>query len=307
MGVIRNAEFPLDGSYAINSDGSISVDQLLKEPTRITRYITEKVNENLLSNKIYSSGSVSGGIIMYNQITGRIGDQTSLRTGVIAPGGEFPEIDQAQVSEEFTKVKKIGGKVVVTDEAVKRNDDLFLRNELRRLSNRMVTDLDADAIAAFDKAMASPNVEAQEVTSNGWVKANNTKAADKVPALSIEADLEALRLKTDMIDLGYNYSTLLLHPEDASALRLAVGIGAEQAFLSQWGYSIEVTKHVPRGEGWLLAPGQLGYMGVETPVSTEVERDPGHQVTNTYTWATMGHAITDPYALVKIKGLEKAA
>lgn len=308
MGIVRNSEFPLDPTFQINGDGSISVDAMLKEPTRITRYVTEKINQDLLSNKIYSSGPVSGGIIMYNQITGKVNlGETALRTAKVAPGGEFPEIDQTQVSEQFTRVQKIGGKITITDEARKRNDDRFLNQELFRLANRMTSDLDSDAVAAFDAAMAAPSVDNQEVTSNGWVKVNNTKAADKVPALSVEADLEALRLKTDLIDLGYNYTTLLLHPEDASALRLAVGIGNEQAFLSQWGYTIEVSKHVPRGEGWLLAPKQFGYMGVETPVSTETWRDEAHQVTHSQTWATMGYAITDPYALVKITGLDAEA
>lgn len=308
MGIVRNAEFPLDPTFQMDAAGNITVDQMLKEPTRITRYVTEKINQDLLSNKIYSSGPVSGGIIMYNQITGKINlGETALRTAVVAPGGEFPEIDQAQVTEQFTGVKKIGGRVTITDEAVKRNDTRFLNQELFRLANRMTTDLDADAVAAFDKAMAQPEVDAQVVESNGWAKVNKTKAADKVPALSVEADLEALRLKTDLIDMGYSYSTLLLHPADASRLRLAVGIGNEQTFMGQWGYTIEVSKHVPEGEGWLLAPKQLGYMGVETPVSTETERDMLHQVTNTVTFATMGYAITDPYALVKITGLNKEA
>lgn len=304
MALSRNPEFPLDPTFKINGDGSITVDQMLKQPTRITRYVVEKVNENLLSEKLYNSTSVSGGILMYNQITSKIGAQTSLRTGIVAPGGEFPEIDQTMVTEEFTTVQKVGGKISITDEARKRNDERFLKQQLDLLSRRMITDLNQDAVDAFEIGVA-PFADEVTIESNGWAKVNKTKAADKTALDSIEADLGRLQLHVDGIDLGYNYSTLLLHPEDYFQLGLAVGVNQQQNFLSQWGWTIERSKHVPKGTAWLLAPKQVGTIGVESPIASESWRDEAHQTTHNQTWATVGHAITDPYALVKITGLDK--
>lgn len=307
MALSRNPEFPLDPSFNIRADGGITVDRMLKEPTRITRFIADRVNDNLLSEKLYSSTTVSGGILMYNQITSKINTETKLRTGIVAPGGEFPEIDQSDVTEEFTKVQKVGGKVTITDEAVKRNQDQYLRQQLINLSNRIITDLDQDAVDAFELATGNLGSDMPAVESNGWVKSNNTKAADHVPAQSIAADLSKLRLKAKQIDLGYNYTTLLVNPEDFYELGLAVGINQEAAYIGQFGWTVEQTNHVPRGTAWLLAPKQLGTIGVESPISTESWRDEAHQTHHTQTWATVGHAITDPFALIKLTGTEKSA
>lgn len=302
----RSAEFPLDSSFQLN-DGGITVDVMLNEPTRITRYVNEVVNQNLLSPRLFSSTPVSGGVLIYNQILGKIDTATTEhRTNVREPGAEFAEIDQTYVSEKFTRVKQIGAQVSITDEAVKRNDTAFLQKQLQILANRIVTDIDSDAVAAFDKAMAElPTDISNELTvpSQGWAQVTKTKAADKTPAASIEADLESLRLKTKQIDLGYNYSTLLVNPLDEYNLRLALGPANVQTLFGSYGYTVEANELAPQGTAWLLAPQQVGVIGVETPTTTNTYRDEAHLTTHTQTYATMGHAITDPLAMLKLTGV----
>lgn len=304
----RSAEFPLDSTFAMTDDG-ITVDQMLQEPTRITRYVNEVVNQNLLSEKLFSSTPVSGGILIYNQILGKISDEkTKFRSNVREPGGEFAEIDQTQIREQWTKVRQIGGRVAITDEAVKRNDTAFLQKELRRLANMMVRDIDLDAIKAFNDAVDALPLEtkdATQVASVGWNQTTKTKAADVVPANQIIADLEALRLRINEIDLGYNYSTLLVSPKRESDLRISMGAQNAQALLSSYGWNIEVSPHVADTEAWLLAPKQVGVLGVETPTTTTPWRDEAHLTTHTQTYTTLGHAITDPMALLHLTGIEK--
>lgn len=302
----RSAEFPLDSSFQLDN-GGITVDLMLNEPTRITRYVNEVVNANLLSPRLFSTQTVTGGILIYNQILGKINqDETSYRTNVREPGAEFAEIDQTQISEQFTRVRQIGGQVSITDEAVRRNDTAFLQQQLKRLANRIVTDVDADAIAAFNAALDKLPEDvktALTVTSGGWATVTTTKAADKVPAASIEADLEKLRLRTNEIDLGYNYSTLLVNPKDEFNLRLALGPSNVQSVFSAYGYTVEANTLAPEGEAWLLAPGQVGVMGVEEPINTKVWYEDKTRTSHTQTSTTQCHAITDPMAMLKLTGI----
>lgn len=299
------AEFPLGARQ--NTDGTITVEQMLNEPTRISRYVTEKVAKDLLSPHFFSSTSVSGGTLIYNQLLGTESAITPKRTGVIEPGGEFPLIDNAEVAEKLTRVKKVGGKVAITDEAVKRNDSRFLNQELMRLANRMVVDLDADAVKALNDAMEAVGDKGLTHESKGWEAENKKTAANKTPAESIEADLAHLRMLTQKQDLGYNFNTLLISPEDYLQLTIAFGIGNEEAFLRQYGWKPVVTKNTVKGEAFLLAPQQVGVIGVESPISTETWREAVNQTSYSQTWATMAYAVTDPLALVKITNISPKA
>lgn len=298
----RIGTFPL--SAPTKGENGVTVELMLKEPTRITRYITEKVADNLLSPRLYSSTSVSGGALIYNQLLGlESAPIAAERTSIIEPGGEFPEVGTWGVSEDVKRVRKIGGKASITDEAVKRNDDRLFRGVLDRLANRMVIDLDSDAIAEFRAVEAALADNMQSVKSVGWNTAASTTAAEKVPATSIEADLEAVRLIGESNRMGYNYSVLLMHPKDASKLRLALGIANYAAFVGQWGLTIEESYAMNEGEAYALAPGQVGVIGVESPISTESWREHRIQTNYTQTWATMAYAVTDPMAIIKLEGI----
>lgn len=296
-----SAEFP--GNIHQNAEGGITVEQMLNEPTRISRYVTEKISDDLLSEYLYSSTKTSGGALIFNQLLGASSAASEQRTGVIAPGGEFPTIDNVDVEEQFVKVRKIGGKVGITDEAVKRNDSRYLNQELMRLANRMKLDLESDAIAAFDEAIDAIGDAALKFESTGWAAKTKVKAADKVAADSIEADLLKLRLETQKQDLGYNFSTLLINPEDHFNLSLVAGVGMEQEFVGRFGWTIKPTNRVEKGSAYLVAPKQVGVIGVESPVSTETWREAKFQESYTQTWATVAHAITDPLAIMKLEGL----
>lgn len=304
----RSAEFPLDSTFKAQDQG-FSMDQMLNEPTILNSFVEKKVNENLLSEKIYNTSAVSGGVMVYTQILHPIDlTTTQFKSAFVEPGGEFPEIDQTLTTEEFTRVHTFGGRVAVTDEAVKRNDVEFLGKELSRLSAMMIRDMDADAVAAFNTAIDKLDQEYKDainVASVGWNGATKTKVADKVPATSIENDLENLLLRVNEINLGYNYSTLLVNPQREKDIRLAVGAANVDAFLGQYGFTLERSPFVGPTEAWLLAPKQVGTMGIETPITTTPWRDEAHRTTHTHTYATVGHAITDPLAMIHLTGIDK--
>lgn len=304
----RSAEFPLDSTFKAQDQG-FSMDVMLNDPTVLNSFVEKKVNENLLSNKIYNQTTVSGGVMVYTQILHPLDlTTTKFKSAFVEPGGEFPEIDQTLTSEEFTKVRTFGGRVAITDEAVKRNDTALLGKQLARLSAMMIRDMDQDAVDAFHVAIEKLDPEYKErieVPSVGWNSATKTKAADKVPATSIENDLEELLLRINEINLGYNYSTLLVSPKREKDIRLAVGAANVQSFLGQYGFTLERSQFVSDTEAWLLAPQQLGTMGVETPITTTPWRDEAHRTNHTHTYATVGHAITDPLAMLHLTGIDK--
>jgi hypothetical protein len=64
-------EYPL-GTPSL-SGNSLTVDVMLKEPTRINNYLSNIALKNYFAERIFTNGGgVSGGALVYTQLTGTI-------------------------------------------------------------------------------------------------------------------------------------------------------------------------------------------------------------------------------------------
>ncbi|MDZ7933110.1 MAG: major capsid protein [Rhodococcus sp. (in: high G+C Gram-positive bacteria)] len=106
-----------------------TVDLMLKEPTRITRYLSDLMLPKYFMHRIFSSGgSVSGGSVIYDQLTKN--DLYSDRdVQNVEPGGEFPIVTSSRQAPRTAQVEKFGGKFEVLDEARDRNDPSSIKQE----------------------------------------------------------------------------------------------------------------------------------------------------------------------------------
>lgn len=298
--------FPFD-PVAVHGS-TVTTHLFVKEPTRISRYVSDLVEANLLSQFIFSTAQASGGAILYDQLLTNASTAAN-KPGVIAPGAEFPLLDALDSEPVVARVQKTGGRYFITDEAVKRNDPSVLQRKAQKVANTMVKDLDDRAFAAISEALKKVD-GALEFESAGWAAAGNVKATDKT-ALTGEGkiidDIEEAKLLIEETELGYTPDTLVLKPRDAKNLRTILGTDNWQQVLSTLGLQLLVTNshQISAGEGLLLQRGVAGVMGVESPISTETWRDPARQVQNFSTWATMAYGVTDPLSIVRLKGLAK--
>lgn len=297
--------FPL-APASVNADGTISTSMFVKEPTRLSNYIADLVASDLVSTQLFTSGSATGGAIMYDRmdVNSALADQ---KPGVIAPGGEFPVIGTANGVPVVDPVVKTGGKYELTREAEKRNDPILLQRGARRVANTMVRDIDDRAFAVIKDVLASIS-GALTLESSGWAAAGNVQASAKT-ALTGEGklldDLESAKLLMKETKLGYTPDTLVLGLRDAKNLKVILGLTNWRQILDTMGLTLIETSsdNLPAGEGLLIERGTIGVMGVEDPISTDNEYIKSRQVTEFYTWASMAFGVTDPLSVVKLTGL----
>lgn len=111
------------------SGNNITVDLMLKEPTRINQYLSDLVLKKFFADRIFNNGGgVSGGALVYTQLTK---NDLFATTGVqkVAPGAEFPTVSFDRPEPKVAVVEKWGGKFDVTDEARDRNDLSLIQSE----------------------------------------------------------------------------------------------------------------------------------------------------------------------------------
>lgn len=297
--------FPLS-PVRVNDEGNITASMFVKEPTRLSNYIAQLTQANLVSQFLFTSTAANGGAIMYDRLEANMATAAE-KPGVIAPGAEFPAFSTAQGKPVVDQVVKTGGHYDLTREAEKRNDPIILQRGAARVANTMVKDIDNRAVAVIDDVLSNLD-GALKLESSGWAAAGKVTASNKT-ALTGEGklidDIEEAKLKIEETNLGYSPDTLMLKPRDAKNLRTILGVKNWRDVLGTLGVELLISNadSLGEGEGLLLQRGAIGVMGVEDPISTDNEYIKGRQLTRFYTWASMAFGVTDPFSAVKISGL----
>ena len=283
----------------------LTVDLLLREPTRITRYINDLTLQKFFADKVFSPiGGVSGGALLYTQLS--YNDlYTSRDVANVAPGGEFPILSSDRPTPNVAQVEKFGGKFGVTDEARDRNDPTVIQVESLKVANTVHRKLHQRAIATLDAAISAVPNSATTLTGNNWANVVTGGSSQTNAPGWPAADLAKAQLLADRTELGVDFDLILVNPQEQAAFDIVYG-GAGQsaaAVLASYGMTMFATNRVAPGSAYVLASGQPGVMGVEKPISTETWREPEEQTTWVQTDVRPVFAITNPYSVVKITGL----
>lgn len=292
------------GPPTINGN-NITVDMMLKQPTRITRMLMDLTLQRFVIDRIFTNaGGVTGGAVVYDQATV---NELYLDREVerVAPGQEFPVVTSERRAPKIAEVEKWGGKFYFTDEARDRNDAAAFVNETRRLANTIVRKMNARAIEVLEAAIAG-NAGQSEMVGNDWSAAIPNGSNPTPPASTPGADLADVQLAGDIDELGIQYNILLVNPVQRNEWRLFYGNNSEAA-LRDFGFNeMYATNRVPLGTAYAIASGQLGEMRVEQPLQTVTERE-GAPLLRERTWVQSSVRpvmfVTNPFAVIKLTGL----
>ncbi|QOC26049.1 hypothetical protein IC744_06755 [Microbacterium hominis] len=292
------AAYPLAGPTV--SGSTITVETMLNQPTRITRYLSDITLRNYISPLFFSSpGGVSGGAVIYDQLT--LNDLFPTRdVQEVAPGGEFPLVTSDNGTPSVAAVEKHGGKFFVTDEARDRNDGGVIQREGRKLINAMIRRQDARAIAIVDAAIAG--IGSQTVVGLNWNNTVTGGSSQSNASAWPAADFAKVQLLADQQELGVEINTWVLNPSQYAQLRLVYGSDFE-AVAASYGLTFQPSNRVAAGTAYALEAGQPGEQRYEKPLSTETWRDPDHQRTWVQTDARFVQYVTNPYSVFKVTGL----
>lgn len=283
---------------------TISVDLMLDQPTRISRYLSDLTLRAYWADKVFSpGGGVSGGAILYTQLTqNELFPSASRDVQNVEPGAEFPLVTFDRPVPLVKPVEKFGGKFFVTDEARDRNDPMMLQQGTQRLANTISRRIHDTAVKELDAQITALGGSAQTATSNDWSSVVTGGAGQTNATGWPAADFSKVQLLADQKELGVQFDTWILNPVNANEFKIAYG-NEWRSVLADNGVSFIVTNRVTAGTAYVIESGQVGQMRLEKPLTTETWRE---QATER-TWVQSGvrpvFIITNPYGIAKVTGL----
>jgi hypothetical protein len=282
--------------------GVADFNYLVSNPRRITRAIATLALLRFYVNLIFSSAGPVLGAVVYEQATEN--DIYPLRdVEGVEPGDEMPVITFASGEARTAQVEKFGGKFPVTDEARRRNQGGRVLRAISQIANVIQRKTQQRALAELDAAIVE---HGRTAIGTSWSDAAATTAGSQVPTVGPLADVSAVELANETLELGYSYNLAVMNPQEWRNLRLVAGgsAGGARAILADDGIdNVWVTNRQAAGKVKWLAAGQVGEMGYEVPLSTESWRDKdGKQQDWFQSYVLPICYVTDPFAILETTG-----
>jgi hypothetical protein len=289
------------------SGTNVTVDVLLNNPTIVSREVADMVMRNFFLDKVFDvGGSVTGGAVIYTQAS-VIDVYTDRDIERVQPGAEFPIVTGARIGPLVAAVEKYGGKFPVTDEAKRRNDPSRVTNQVRRLANTITRKIQQRGLAELEAAITAFSRTTAAATT--WKAAAEEAQLNRVALKSpLTPLLKAMELM-EVLEMGYEFNTLITNPSDAYYLRAFFGEqGKVSAALADLGIeNLVVTPRKTAKSVILTAGKQGGQMRMETPMTTVTERE-GAPLLRDQTWIqteiNAAVFVTDPYAMLEITAID---
>lgn len=281
------------------SGSTVTLDVMLSQPTRITRYLSDLTLRNFFAAKIFNNGgTLSGGALIYDQVTTNdLFPDRDVQN--VEPGAEFPLVTGPRTTPQVAQVEKFGGKFFITDEARDRNDPASLQIPGRQLANAITRKMDTRALAVLDASISTFSTTG---AGTSWADAAALTNTNVAPNLLPTKDFSAVQLTADVAELGVRFDTIIVNPQEASNFQLIFGENWRNV-LSNWGMTMVVTNRVAAGTAYVVESGMVGEMRLEQPLTTEVWRENATQRTWVQSSVRPVFAVTNPYAVYKLTGL----
>jgi hypothetical protein len=283
----------------------LTVDLAMKRSDVIRDRIAAVADSEILLNKLFRpyTNTVTGGSMVYNILQrsesfvkgdGNLG-------GERFPGTEYQIVEGVDPVFKTAYVEDFGGKYPVEDERITRNDIDYLMDQTQRLINTIVRKLDLRAIAVVEAAIASlggagviPGSDWSEILIEGVDPTPNSERP--------LADLLRAQLAADVEEFGVVYDTLLVNPIQRYDLINAYGADYKQ-LLEAAGYTLFANNRITPGTAYVLARGQVGFVGFEAPLTVETWRVEKNRTSWVQAYVAPLLAVNRPYAIKKLTGL----
>lgn len=279
-----------------NADGTVTVDTLLKNPTRVTRQLVNLTAQRFIADRVFTSGGgVTGGAVIYD-----VNSAANLYVGrdveEVTPGAEFPIVTGERLVPNVALVRKYGGKIFIVDEAKDRNDIASYNREVQKLANTIVRKINRIAVAVL-QAAGVPTM-----SSINWASSPNPNSPTADLSLTPWATFVSVANRPTADVLGITYNLVLLNSQEVMRLEMLYGPSLP-ALLQSAGMSIYKTDDIPKGEGWWVSEGDAGQMRTEKALSSETWREEKTERTWTQSSVRPVMFVDNPEAVVRVTGI----
>lgn len=283
------------------SGNNITVDLMLKEPTRINTYISDIALKKYFADRIFrTGGGVSGGALVYTQATKN--DVFPTRGAQeVAPGAEFPEVTFDRPDPKTAQVTKLGGKFRVTDEARDRNDLSAIETEGIKIGNDLTRQLHSRAIAELEASITAIGSDVQ-VVGNSWADAAALTLTTTANSAQPAADFAKAQLKAETFELGTDFNLWIVNPQEMLNFQVVYGDRWKDV-LANWNVDMVASNQVTAGSAYVVQERMVGEFRLEQPLKTVTYRDDSTESTWVQASVRPVFAVTNPYNILKVTGL----
>ena len=279
------------------SGRQLTVDVALNQPTLIRDRIAKLTDSQILLDKLFHGlgAQVEGGGIIFSVV--QASDFYTSDIEKRAPGGEYKVVEGVDPDPKLAVVADWGGKFQVFDEQRLRNNVSYLDQQTTQLANTISRKLDVAAIAAVEAAIDASNT----VTGHSWDSLVFVGAATSITASGLRptADLSAAQLKSDLQELGVHHDLLIVHPNQAAALRTAYAENLD-LMLKSAGVELFANPRMVPGTAYVCERGQVGTVGFEYPLTITAWPEPATRSTWVQGYVVPAFAVDRPFALKKL-------
>lgn len=279
----------------------ITVEQFLKNPSRVTRVLEDLTRERFLAERLFSTGDAQGGAVIYDQL---LGSELYTERDVqqIEPGSEFPILTAGESAPKVAAVSKWGGAGVLTYESVRRDSRDVLNRQLTKIRNTIVRKIDTVAVAAL---LAAPIIVRP---GTDW---SDPVAGDPF------GDLAGAGSAIDNSDMGYTAGLVVINPaqlldllkrkdvrdalprESAASNPIMSGKLSGLMGLNEW----YVSNRMPAGEALVTMPRMAGSLRDELPLYSRTIDQPERERYLVQAARVTVPIVTDPKSVVRLTGL----
>jgi len=276
------------------------VADYLQNPTEIRQDLTDLIAKATIADYVFAQGPANNGAVVYDEVTGR--SEGEREAEVIAPGAEFPIIDDEQVTPRTAKVDKYGGAAPVTWESRDWNEWDVVQRQLRILRSKVITKVNRVSVAALTR-----NQNLRSYGASSWGSTGSDPVGDIMRGTSLVESDE---------DFPYQANVALVNPLDKQEFLLSRDIRdqfpRETRELNPAlsgdidgiaGLEWIVSSAVPVGTIYAMERMVVGSVrDAANGVQTNVYPDNDRQRDIIQAWRHIVPIITDPLAAVRITG-----
>lgn len=288
------------------SGTTITVDDALNQPQRITRDIADLTMQRFYMDRIFTpGGGVTGGATLFERPNALATDLYSDRdVKEVAPGEEFPILSFVRGVPMIARPRKIGGKWFITREARKRNDTVLLTRYMRQTANTIRRRIENMGLAELAAVITA---ESRFRTGTSWSAFAGTAVQSRTGTTGPVADLIAARYAVDLEERGHDLTGAILHPNQALSLQqaypgIAIGTLLAEAGITEY----FVTPRQTAGTVTLYEPGGVGVWQNEFPLAEETEDEgvaSGGRQRTWYQWSISPlFAVVDQFGVMEVRG-----
>ncbi|WP_326602362.1 major capsid protein [Rhodococcus sp. PD04] len=276
---------------------ALTVDAALSQPTIIRDRIARLADSQMVMSRFFSSlgKQVEGGGILYS--VAKSSDLYATGVERRSPGAEYPVVEGVDREPKLAVVEDFGGKFQIFDEQTKRNDVSYLDGQVNQLANTVTAKVDAAAMAA----VAAADIDSIVATA-AWDETVLDGSAPTAPAERPTGTLAQVLEVFETDAMGIVPDTLLVAPQEARVLRTLYGrdLGA---VLDSFGLTLVSNARLEAGAAYVLRVGEVGTVGFEEPLRTEVYDDRSTRSKWVQTFCVPAFAVEKPYAAKKLTAL----